>query len=292
VLIGLLLAWHDVRRTLLAFVPAALVVAAAFFGTNYVAHSSWRPPYAHRSDGPVLARLESAPDALQPGLLTDPLRQRLQAQSLALSDQAELRPSSLAPDRWQIWDAAAQQRYAVVPAEGGLEIRGWDNWYEYEGSYWLPARKRGVDRGERSRWIYAFQILVGHRGILSLTPIWLFSVLGMGIWLVRGPRGPRYFAAGVVVLTLVCLAFYVSRPLEDRNYGGVAVGFRWMFWLIPLWLLCAVPAADAAARRPWSRGLAWGLLLISVLSASYAGQNPWSHSWIFDYWTHLGWLDY
>src|SRR5262245_29808848 len=37
------------RPTLLAFVPAALVVVAAFFATNYLAHGTLEPPYAHRS---------------------------------------------------------------------------------------------------------------------------------------------------------------------------------------------------------------------------------------------------
>ena len=38
------------RQTLIGYVPAALVVAAAFFGTNYIAHESLRPPYMHRSE--------------------------------------------------------------------------------------------------------------------------------------------------------------------------------------------------------------------------------------------------
>ena len=37
----------------LAFVPAVLVVAAAFFGTNWIAHSSSRPAYMHHS-GPTI----------------------------------------------------------------------------------------------------------------------------------------------------------------------------------------------------------------------------------------------
>jgi len=43
------LLWKAPRQTLLGYVPAALVVVAAFFGTNYVAHDSLRPPYMHRS---------------------------------------------------------------------------------------------------------------------------------------------------------------------------------------------------------------------------------------------------
>ncbi len=50
VAIGLSLLIHDARRTLLWFAPAALVVIAAFFATNYIAHQSLRPPYMHRSE--------------------------------------------------------------------------------------------------------------------------------------------------------------------------------------------------------------------------------------------------
>jgi len=35
---------------LIAYLPAALVVAAGFFGTNYIAHGSLRPPYMHRGE--------------------------------------------------------------------------------------------------------------------------------------------------------------------------------------------------------------------------------------------------
>jgi hypothetical protein len=48
-LIGAALLWRCWRPTLLAFAPAATVVGAAAIGTNYWAHDSWRPPYAHRS---------------------------------------------------------------------------------------------------------------------------------------------------------------------------------------------------------------------------------------------------
>jgi hypothetical protein len=47
--VGLMLIWQARRETLLAFLPAVLVVATAFFGTNYLAHDSLRPPYMHHS---------------------------------------------------------------------------------------------------------------------------------------------------------------------------------------------------------------------------------------------------
>jgi hypothetical protein len=49
VFVGLIVLWHAPRQTLAAFVPGAVIVAAAFFGTNWVAHHSLKPPYMYRS---------------------------------------------------------------------------------------------------------------------------------------------------------------------------------------------------------------------------------------------------
>jgi uncharacterized membrane protein YozB (DUF420 family) len=97
----------------------------------------------------------------------------------------------------------------------------------------------------------------------------------------RHPAQPheRAVAAAILLCTVVCLVFYVARPLEDRNYGGTATGFRWALWFAPLWLYAMLPAADAlAATRP-RRVLAAVLLAISVASASYPTWNPWSLPW-------------
>jgi hypothetical protein len=49
-LTGAILLWKAPRETLLGFVPPAVLVAVAMFGTNYIAHESLRPPYMHRSE--------------------------------------------------------------------------------------------------------------------------------------------------------------------------------------------------------------------------------------------------
>ena len=220
-LLAIVLLWQAPRPTLLGFAPAVLVVAAAFFGTNWIAFHRLEPAYLHRS--------------------------------------------------------------------------GTDNWYDYTyerngrqvESYWRhPA---GVDRGEPSRGVYAANVLVGHHGIFSLTPVWLLSVAGMGAWMWRS-RDPRlrWLAAAVAAISLACLAFYLGQPPINRNYGGVTSGLRWMFWLAPLWLLMMLPAADALAARRWTRGLALVLLALSVLSASYPTWNPWTHPWLMIYMQYLG----
>lgn len=280
------------RQALLGYAPAVAVVAAAFFATNIVAHDSWRPPYAHRSDGPIegqVSRTDWSPVAGDAEVSLPPeLRESF---PVPISDQAVIRPSAV-EDRWVVWDSEQQRRWALVPDPSGdvFQVRGWDNWYEYENTYWSDERRSGVDRGEPSRAVYAFHMLLGHRGIFSLTPMWLLSVVGIGIWFVRGDRTLRGLAACVTLLTVVCLTFYIMRPLVDRNYGGVACGFRWMFWFIPLWLLTAIPAADAVAGCRKRRAVVLLLLAVSVFSATYAAQNPWSQPWIYDYWTHLGWI--
>ena len=44
------LLWKAPRQTFVAYLPAALVVVAGFFATNWIAHESLRPPYMHRSE--------------------------------------------------------------------------------------------------------------------------------------------------------------------------------------------------------------------------------------------------
>lgn len=288
--LGAALLWRSPSRTLLAFVPAAAIVAAGFFGTNQIAHGTWRPPYSHRHDGPLIATVPGiAAEQLDAGQVPAAMRDALRVQAIELSDEAMIQ-RRLTPVGWMLWDPVHQHRLALADDGSGVRIHRWDNWYEYDRSYWIDERKTGVDRGESSRLVYAMNVLVGHRGIFSLTPIWLLSLVGAGYWLVQGQTRMRGFALLVLGLSGVVLAFYLLRPLEDRNYGGVACGFRWMFWLIPLWLVALLPAADGiASRRAW-RAVAGALLLISVISASYAALNPWSHSWIYQYWVYLRWI--
>ena len=121
--------------------------------------------------------------------------------------------------------------------------------------------------------------------------VWLLAFLslaGVALMLLCAPLRLRGLAVMVALLTLVCLAFYISRPLADRNYGGVSSGLRWMFWFAPLWLICLLPAADAMADRLPLRWLALALLAASVASAAYGWSNPWSHPWLYDYWLYLG----
>jgi len=166
-----------------------------------------------------------------------------------------------------------------------------DNWYDYSyvrdgkqrDSYW--RNPQGVDRGEPSVALYALHATVGHHGVFSLTPVWLLSIWGLFLWWREGRRELVVFIAS---LSLVCMAFYLARPLGDRNYGGMTSGFRWMFWFAPLWLVALLPAADRLSRSRWGQAVALALLALSAMSASYPTWNPWTHPWLWNFLSYLG----
>ncbi len=161
----------------------------------------------------------------------------------------------------------------------GEDWRG-DNWYNYPESYWLPENRQGVDRGEPNVWKYGFHVVAGHHGLLSLTPIWLISLGGVALLLRQSEW--RMIGLGVLGLTLVCLVFFVFlRPPGDRNYGGVTSGFRWMFWLIPLWTFALLPALDRLAENRLARGIVYVLTTISLASVAYGWMHPFKHPWPF-----------
>jgi hypothetical protein len=143
--------------------------------------------------------------------------------------------------------------------------------------------------------IYFFHMTLGHHGVLSLTPIFLFSALGAvrliggGGWFPAPRRGGEPMAAVAwltTVLTIVLLAFYTWNP-KARNYGGSTQGLRWLFWLIPFWLLLLPKGVEWGQTRGWARCLALFALGMSVMSVGYAMRNPWSHPWILDALEHL-----
>jgi hypothetical protein len=281
-------------KMLTGFVPGALLVAAAFFATNYLAHGTWKPAYAHRHDGQWLAeingdavRVVESNDGRQLEIDYDKLNQGLADYSIVIDSKAIIAATRI-PNRWNLWDRKSQRRLALIQNEGQVDIREWGNWYEYAGSYW--NNPQGIDRGEKSRLAYLLNSLVGHHGIFSLSPVWLLAFWG-AICSLRVRRHELWpLACGALLLTVVCLGFYVARPLNDRNYGGISCGFRWLFWLIPIWTLCLIPALDRIASSRWARRVTWIALAVSVFSATYASMNPWSHPWIYDFWVFLGWL--
>jgi hypothetical protein len=181
-------------------------------------------------------------------------------------------------------------------------------WYRFEGSHWskigTPAAK-GLDFNTEPTTVYAFHLSLGHHGWFSLTPVWFLALgglLALGIKsapavraLFGKPKGTGWtlemFAAMTLVISVVVFVFYLTRT-QSYNYGGNTSGPRWLFWLIPLWVLAVPPAADRLSRSTGGRLLCALLLGASVLSVFYPAWNPWRNPWIMQFLEFKGWVRY
>lgn len=189
--------------------------------------------------------------------------------------------------------------------------------YVYKGipSYWM--KPSGIDANTEPPWLYFLHCTIGHHGVFSLSPVFLLTLAG---WLrvcflrsrvespesrgaaqagegaesqsaIRDPNSAIVFHWLGLLLTVVVLGFYLTRT-ANYNYGGNSAGLRWMFWLIPFWLIGMIPIFDALGNRGWFRGTAMALLLVSVFSATYSLNNPWSKPWLFSLLERWKYIDY
>ncbi len=123
---------------------------------------------------------------------------------------------------------AAAQYAAMGEFKLQYESFGTDE-YLYEGSLWKsPLDLDALNERPEPKLIYFFHMTLGHHGVFSLTPIFLFSALGaVRLLAERNPArsSMRAVALLTAVLTAVLLAFYTWNP-KARNYGGSTQGLR------------------------------------------------------------------
>ncbi len=213
----LLLLRKSPQKTLLIFVPAALVPLAGYFYTNYLVTGGFKPFYAYYGT----------------------------------------------------------EKYLYV--------------HEGVPSYW--NNPQGLDKAGDSSPTYLFHCTLGHHGILSLSPIYLLTVV---TWLISRGRRSSLLSSFLWLgcgLTFVVLGFYLSRT-ENYNYGGNTAGLRWMLWLIPFWLIGMIPTIDRWGDRRWFLAVAGVLCAVSTFSAFYPITNPWRAPWLFTLMEQWKWIDY
>ena len=312
-----LCSFKSVGKTLLAFVPPVALVAWAFFAANITAHQDWQPAYAHRSDGPVLAVVDGIKESDLKNSVVSPelkdaltkIREDLNQNETAFDNVTVVKgrwpkddgfslkqlgglitgsPTvEKSNDRWLVYfDEKSEPAVLAKREDGfGFEIRKWNNWYEFPGSYWLQddEQKSRVDRGEKKRAYYLAMLTIGHHGVFSLTPIWFLSIFGLVALCESKQYRLRLVGYAILAVSVVVIAFYVLvRPTHDLNYGGVSCAPRWLFWLAPMWFLAMIPALDAISESRTLRGIALILLLISIGSAVYGWANPWVNPWPYE----------
>jgi hypothetical protein len=149
-------------------------------------------------------------------------------------------------------------------------------------SYWARKDKSGIDAlndHPEPLAVYLFHSLIGHHGIFSLSPILLFTIVGM----LRGFTPARAFPVSMTILVIISSAavflFYMLIS-DQRNYGGFCHGLRWMQWLSLIWLLYFPSGVAPFLQSKLGRALVTIAMVISILSMFDTWYSPWSRSWL------------
>lgn len=296
-LAGLVCLFRSPAKTFAGFLPALALVVAAIGVANYSAHGDWKLPYMHRGDGEIIASVSGDFKAeLDKGSLPAALREAISghvAIQIPKVERGDWPQTPVGVFRWVIRDTVSTEQVAITNPSSldVFEIRRWNNWYDFPGSYWRASNaenKSAIDRGQSSQLLYSFHMLFGHHGIFSLTPIWLFSFAGILPLMINRRLKLRWLGWMTLVLTVVVVGFFMARPEMDRNYGGVTSGLRWTFWLIPLWLISMMPVVDWLGRHQRGRVICFLFLGASVMSVLYSADNPWVNPWLFELWEITG----
>ncbi len=163
--------------------------------------------------------------------------------------------------------------------------------FVHEGvpSYWSDPK--GIDRPRDSTLTYLLHCTIGHHGIWSLSPVFLLTLWGWSLPSTYRDKRTGLIQLTGLLLTLVTLCFYLSRT-ENYNYSGVSVALRWILWLIPFWLLAMWPVINTWGSQVWFRGVAAALLTVSIFSAWYPSNAPWTKNWIYQLMEQAKWIDY
>jgi len=119
---------------------------------------------------------------------------------------------------------------------------------------------------------YAYDLLIGRRGVFAYTPLLIYAVTGM--W--KLARHRQHAMSGLALAALAgCLAFTAYLIWRTDNFAGVAWGVRWFVPLTPLlWYLTAV-MFDKPHKPMWWLAFvaAW---IISAATVAPGLYNPWN----------------
>lgn len=130
--------------------------------------------------------------------------------------------------------------------------------YAYENSVWYSPEL--LSSLEKSKLTYLWHNLLGHHGFFAITPVFLLSLREMVRDIKLGIR--RTEAICFFFVIVICVAVYT---ILKSDYGGLAVGNRWLFVLHPIALLYLArwikrTEHNAQARRLFSALFLWGVV--------------------------------
>ncbi len=155
----------------------------------------------------------------------------------------------------------------------------------YEGSYWnTPLEMDWFDKHPEPKWLYLFHMTFGHRGMFSLTPIFLLAIVPMLRSMFGKERRMKIIAWLTFVLSVGLVVFYT---FKTNNYGGSSQGLRWLFWIFPFWLIFVPQGFESGQHNRAMRWVGLTCLALSIFTVGYGMRTPWSHPWILDMIEHF-----
>jgi hypothetical protein len=165
--------------------------------------------------------------------------------------------------------------YSVTGSILPVQIR--PELHRFAGSYQL--RRGGIDALQEPKHIYFFHMLLGHHGLLSMTPLFCFSLVALVKNLRR--KSARFADALFVIAGVILLTVYYT--FFTRNYGGWSVGFRWLLPLMPALFLFLGVWLDGARMTWWK----WPLLVGAFAVSGFHTQDALSGPFQFSRWQNL-----
>lgn len=148
----------------------------------------------------------------------------------------------------------------------------------YAGSY-FGGHRAGIDALMEPKTVYAFNVLIGHHGVFSMTPIFFFSVYeGVRRLVKRDKLTPEIIV--MLATFVVVTAFYIVRT---HNYGGWCVGMRWLVPVMP-WLVLLF---GLFIDRVEPGRILWGFVLVLFAVGAFNVQDGLSSPFQYSMWNNF-----
>ncbi|HEX4474706.1 MAG TPA: hypothetical protein VH142_06495 [Polyangiaceae bacterium] len=145
----------------------------------------------------------------------------------------------------------------------------------YAGSY-FGGHRAGIDALMEPKSVYAFNVLLGHHGVFSMTPIFFFSIYeGVRRLVKRDKLTPEIIL--MLATFAVVTAFYIVRT---HNYGGWCVGMRWLVPVMPWLVLLFGLWIDRVDRGR----ITWAFVLLAFAVSAFNVQDGLSSPFQFSMW--------
>lgn len=132
--------------------------------------------------------------------------------------------------------------------------------WNYPGSSFGEKNLSGLVEHDVSDLInYTINMLIGSRGLLSYSPIILFSIYG---WIKMFFQPSFRYKKEYLFIAITCIVFVIFYIWRTNNYGGYSYGVR---WFASIMLLGCIPLAHVAEEV---RKKHFGSLFVAIASIS------------------------